>query len=233
MLKSINKELKALADPQKAKELMRFFKTGPGEYGQGDIFRGITIPNLRNIAKKYKDIDIDESLELLHSKYHEDRMLALLIWTIKFPKCSPADQKKLYKLYISSSEYVNNWDLVDLACPKIVGTYLLDKDRKPLYKLAKSKNLWENRMAILATYTFIKKEDFSDTLAISDILLNHPHDLIHKAVGWMLREVGKIDLQTEEDFLIPRYNNMPRTMLRYAIEKFDEPKRQKYLKGKI
>ncbi len=233
MIKDIRKQLKTLDNPQKAGELKRFFKTGPGEYGEGDVFRGITVPQLRKVAKQYKDMEIDQTLELLHSKYHEDRLLALMIWVIKFPKCSAADQKKLFKLYISSSDYVNNWDLVDLACPNIVGAYLLDKDRKPLYKLARSKNLWENRMAVLATFTFIRQGDYTDNLAIADILLNHEHDLIHKAVGWMLREIGKQDMAVEEEFLKPRYNNMPRTMLRYAIEKFEETKRQKYLKGKI
>ena len=233
MLKEILKELKSLADAKKAKDLMRFFKTGPGEYGEGDIFRGITMPQLRQIAKRHQDIEIDQTLELLHSKYHEDRMLALIIWTMKFPRSSPSEQKKLYRLYISSSEYINNWDLIDVACPQIVGGYLIDKDRKPLYKLAQSKNLWENRMAVLATFTFIKNGDFADNFAISDILLNHQHDLIHKAVGWMLREIGKRDHKAEEEFLKPRYNRMPRTMLRYAIEKFEEDKRQKYLKGEI
>ena len=226
-------QLERLASPQKAKEQMRFFKTGPGEYGEGDIFRGITVPELRKIARQYKEIEIDQTLKLLHSKYHEDRLLALLIWVMKFPKCVPAEQKKLFKLYISSSDYINNWDLIDVACPNIVGAYLLDKDRKPLYKLAFSKNLWENRMAVLATFTFIKQGDFEDNLAIADILLNHQHDLIHKAVGWMLREIGKRDLETEEGFLKSRYQKMPRTMLRYATEKFEETKRQKYLKGKI
>jgi len=220
------KEIHSLGNAQKAKDLSRFFKTAKGEYGQGDRFLGVTLPQIRKIAKKYKEIKIIDLEQLLHSDFHEERMTALIIMTLRYP----AEKDKFYKLYIKNRKYINNWDLIDVTCPRIVGDYLLTKPRDILYKFAKSKNLWEKRIAIISTLMFIRNNDFVDTLAIAEILLNDNHDLIHKAVGWMLREVGKKNKNTEEIFLQKYYKIMPRTMLRYAIEKFPELERQKYLK---
>lgn len=231
MLKDLQQELKKLADPEQAKNLSRFFKTGPGQYGEGDIFLGIKVPVLRQVSKKYKALSLADSTTLLKSKLHEERLLALFILVLKFNKADEELRQKIYQLYLDHYQHINNWDLVDLSAPKIVGEFLLDKkDRKILYRLAKSKNLWQKRIAMLSTYTFIKKKDFKDALAIAEILVDDKHDLIHKAVGWMLREIGKIDQATEEAFLDKHVKQMPRTMLRYAIEKFEENKRQVYLK---
>jgi 3-methyladenine DNA glycosylase AlkD len=192
------------------------------------LLLGIVTPDLRSIIKKdSKNISLEELLPFTSSKYHEHRMFAFLSLTYM-----PLS-KDIYDFYISNLRYVNNWDLVDLTAPNIVGRYLYDKDRSILYTLAKSKSLWEQRVSILSTFYFLRQGDFKDTLAISEILLHHEHDLIHKAVGWMLREVGKKDLAVEEKFLKQYYKEMPRTMLRYAIEKFEEKKRQSYLKGTV
>lgn len=223
-------ELQKLKNPGKAQLLGRFFKCGQGEYGAGDKFLGITVPEQRKIVKKYYQIiEIGELDKLLKSKFHEVRLTALLILVEKFSKADEKTKNQIYKIYLKNAKRVNNWDLVDLSAPKIVGGYLLDKDRKILYHLAKSKNIWEKRIAVLATFSFIREKDFTDALKIAEILLNDKHDLIHKAVGWMLREVGNRDLKTEEKFLQKYYKTMPRTMLRYAIEKFPEKKRKKYL----
>lgn len=236
---SLKKDLGDLADPKKTKILSRFFKTGKGEYGEGDIFLGISVPNQRKIAKKYLELSLDELNELLHSKIHEHRQTALLILVDKYKKIrldsSPlrleASQarQEIFDFYLKNTKYINNWDLVDLSAPNIVGNFLLNSNRKVLYKLTVSKNLWEKRIAILATYAFIKNNDFDDILKISTILINDKHDLIHKALGWMLREVGKKNQEVLENFLKKHYRTMPRTMLRYAIEKFDEKKRKSYL----
>lgn len=231
--KSVEKELKKLKDPKKAKILSRFFKTGEGEYGEGDIFLGVTVPKQRQIAKKYIDLSLEELQKLLSGKIHEHRLTALLILVSKYGRANEALKKEIFNFYLKNAKNINNWDLVDLSAPNIIGDFLLNKEKLILYKLAKSKNLWEKRIAILATYTLIKKNQFEDTLKISEILLGDNHDLIHKAVGWMLREVGKRDQQAEESFLKKHYQNMPRTMLRYAIEKFSEAKRKFYLKTKI
>jgi len=228
----VKQDLQIFADPEKAKILSRFFKTGKGEYGEGDVFIGIKVPEQRQVAKKYyKEISLKEVEKLLTSKTHEYRLTALLILTYKYPKLSQEEQKEIVDFYLSNKSYINNWDLIDLSAPKIIGKYLFDKpdERKILYKLAKSKSLWERRIAILTTYTFIREKQFDDTLAISEILLKDDHDLIHKGVGWMLRELGNIDQKTEEQFLKKHYKKMPRTMLRYAIEKFDEKKRKFYM----
>ncbi len=228
MRKDVLEDFKKVTNPQKAEILQRFFKTGKGDYGEGDLFLGIVTPDMRRIIKKYsKTISLEELLPFTSSKYHEHRMFAFLSLTYK-----PVT-KEIYDFYISNLKYVNNWDLVDLTAPNIVGKYLYDKDRSILYTLARSKNLWEQRVSILSTFYFLRQGDFKDTLAIAEILLHHEHDLIHKAVGWMLREVGKKNLITEEEFLKKYYKEMPRTMLRYAIEKFEEEKRQSYLKGTI
>jgi 3-methyladenine DNA glycosylase AlkD len=223
-------ELQKLKNPQKAKDLTRFFKCGKGEYGEGDIFWGIIVPNQRIIAKKYfLNADLADVQKLLKRPIHEHRLTGLFILVYKFEKADEKTRQKIYSLYLKNARRVNNWDLVDLSAPKIVGVYLLNKDRKILYNLARSKNLWEKRIAILATATFIRNDQFDDTLKISKILLKDTHDLIHKAVGWMLREIGKRDLKAEEKFLQKYYKVMPRTTLRYAIEKFPEKKRKYYL----
>ena len=229
--KEIRQAFRHLSDPQRARQALRFFRTGPGEYGEGDRFLGITVPQIRDTVKRCGGLHQKDIIRLLQSPYHEERLLAALVLVQRFKQGDPNQQETLYQLYMKHKKYINGWDLVDLSAPNIVGTYLLDKDKKRLYQLAVSKNLWERRMAILATLAFIKQGRFDDTLAIADILLEDRHDLIHKAVGWMLREIGKRDLAAEEAYLKDRYHRMPRTMLRYAIEKFVEIRRQQYLKG--
>jgi 3-methyladenine DNA glycosylase AlkD len=233
MVDEISKRLKQLADKEQAKVLQRFFKTGPGEYGEGDIFLGIKVPVIRKLAKEHRDISFKDVRQHLKSAIHEERLLALLLLVHNYSKGGEPVRKIIYDHYLKNTGYVNNWDLVDLSAEHIVGAYLVDKSRRPLYSLARSKSLWERRIAMISTFHFIKQNDFADTLKLSEKLLNDEEDLIHKAVGWMLREVGKRDLQTEEDFLKNHYQKMPRTMLRYAIEKFPESKRQGYLKGRV
>jgi len=230
-LKKLKLDLRKYSDKKKAKIVQRFFKTGPGEYAEGDIFLGITVPMLRILSKQYQSLAFNETLQLLKSRIHEERLLSLLILILKYRKVDLSKKRKIYKAYLNHSKYVNNWDLVDVAAKHIVGDYLKDKDRTPLYKLARSDSLWERRIAILSTFHFIENNDFEDTLKIAEILISDPHDLIHKAVGWMLREVGKRDRDSEERFLKKYYTVMPRTMLRYAVERFPESKRQAYLKG--
>ena len=227
-------EIQALANKEIAKHSLRFFKTAKGEYGHGDIFLGVRTPQIRLIAKKHIGISTTEMKTLIKSKYHEERLLGLIILVNKYSKAKDEKSKnQLYKIYVSSFKYVNNWDLVDVTCPHIIGKHLMDNNRSILYSWAKSDDLWTKRIAIVSTHWFIRKNDLQDTFKIAEMLLNDEHDLIHKAVGWMLREAGKRDLEKEEIFLKKHYKNMPRTMLRYSIEKFPEPKRQKYLKGKI
>lgn len=227
----IKSELIALADPQKANFATRYFKTGKGEYGEGDVFLGLTVPQTRQVAKKHTDLSPDELEKLLHDKIHEFRLAALMIMTEKFRTAGESERKELFQFYLANTKFINNWDLIDGSAPGIVGGYLLDKpkERKILYKLAQSKSLWERRTAILSTYTFLKQKDLKDTLVIAEILINDPQDLIHKAVGWMLREVGKRDQNAEETFLNKYYKTMPRTMLRYAIERLSPTKRHKYM----
>jgi 3-methyladenine DNA glycosylase AlkD len=230
----LKKELQNLADKKQAEILQRFFKTGRGQYGEGDKFLGIKVPVQRKIAKKYKQLNVDEIRRLLGSKIHEHRLIALFILIYQYNSGDEDIKRRIYKLYLDNTKHINNWDLVDLSAPNIVGKFLLNKDRKLLYLLAKSKNLWERRVAVLATFEFIKNNESEDTFAIAEILLKDTHDLLHKAVGWMLREVGKrIAPEKEEAFLQKHYKEMPRTMLRYAIERFDEEKRKKYLDDKI
>ena len=230
-LSTFGKDIKKLSNPEKAQFLQRFFKTGKGEYAEGDIFLGIVVPVQRQLAKKFKDLSFNKLKELITSKYHEERLIALLILVERFQKADESEKEKIVKFYLDYRKGINNWDLVDLSAPKILGEYLLDKEKSLLCKFAKSNDLWEKRIAVLSTFTFIKKKDFTDALKIYEILLNDKHDLIHKAVGWMLRELGKVDLKTEEEFLKKHYKTMPRTMLRYAIEKFPEKTRRAYLKG--
>jgi 3-methyladenine DNA glycosylase AlkD len=232
-LEEIQKKLKSLGNEEKAKKHQSFFKTGPGEYGEGDIFIGVTVPELRKLAKEYKTITLKEVKQLLHSSIHEERLLSLFLLIYQYSKGDEPEKKRIYELYLKNTKFINNWDLVDSSAGQIVGDFLFDKSKKPLFDLVKSDNLWERRISIISTFYFIKHNQFPDTLKISEILLSDREDLIHKAVGWMLREVGKRDIRTEENFLKKHYKNMPRTMLRYAIEKFPESKRQRYLKGKI
>ncbi len=230
-IKELRQDLRKNSSKKQAEILRRFFKTGPGEYAQGDMFLGIKVPVLRAIVKQYKNLAFGQTLQLLKSKIHEERLLSLLILILKYQEADLQGKEKIYKTYLTYSRYINNWDLVDVTAKHIIGAFLADKDRTPIYKLAKSDSLWERRIAILSTSHFIEHNDFDDTLKIAEILLSDPHDLIHKAVGWMLREVGKKDIACEEKFLKKYCKIMPRTMLRYAIERFPQPKRQAYLRG--
>ena len=228
----IKSDIRKAGNKKKAKLLAGYFKTRKGEYGEGDIFLGLTVPKSREIAIKNKDLSLRDIESLLKSKIHEERLIALLLLVYNYEK-HPEKQKGIYNFYLRNTKYINNWDLVDLSSHEIVGNYLLNKDKSVLYKLAKSKTIWERRIAIISTAACIRKNRFSDTLEISRLLLHDKHDLIHKAVGWMLRELGKKDLRVLEDFLKGHYKSMPRTMLRYSIERFKESKRKQYLKGKI
>ena len=201
-LLKIKKEISQLANPRQAKILSRFFKTGPGEYGEGDIFLGIKVPVQRTVVKKFRELPLKDTVALLRSRIHEHRLIALLILVDQYKKSEPLIQKKIYEVYLKNTDKINNWDLVDLTAPNIVGAYLIDKSRQPLYHLARSKSLWERRIAILATLAFIRHYDFKDALALAKILLHDSHDLIHKAVGWMLRELGKRNHAVEEKFLL-------------------------------
>lgn len=225
----IQRELASISDMNSAAILQRFFKTGLGEYGEGDIFRGIRVPVLRAISKKYDAISLSDIDVLLRSKFHEDRLLALLMMVRKFVASENEVKKDIYDLYLSRTVFVNNWDLVDTSAEHIVGAYLIDKDRETLYRLVRSQLLWERRIAIMSTFHYIKRKEFVDTLKLAELLLGDKDDLIHKAVGWMLREIGKRNLELEEEFLNTHSQCMPRVMLRYAIEKFPEVKRQLYL----
>ncbi len=229
----IRHRLRNYASKEKASALRGFFKTGPGQYGEGDLFLGVVVPNIRKVARECREAPLGEITKLLSSAYHEERLLALLMLVDRFSKGDDATREKIYGLYLKNIRHINNWDLVDLTAPNIVGAYLSDKSRKPLYAFAKSRDLWKRRISIMATFLFIKQKDFSDTLKIAAMLLSDDHDLIHKAVGWMLREVGKRDLRVEEQFLKRYYKTMPRTMLRYAIERFPEAERKGYLNGKV
>ncbi len=232
-LKDVKAHMQELSNPKIAEHSLRFFKTGPGEYGEGDVFLGIRVPVTRKVARKFRELPLEQVLKLLKSKFHEERLLALFMLVALFKKGNDKEKQNIYEAYLNHTEYINNWDLVDSSAHQIVGGYLFERDRKRLYQLAKSKSLWERRISMIATYTFIKKDDFEDTLKLSEILLTDEEDLMHKAVGWMLREVGKKDIEVEEKFLRKHYKKMPRTMLRYAIERFEEEKRQGYLKGEI
>ena len=232
-VKKIQEELESMSDERIASHSLRFFKTGPGQYGEGDLFRGIRVPSLRKLAKKYSYLSLDEVDQVLCSSYHEDRLMALFMMVNLYKKGDQNQQNEVFDLYLERMDQVNNWDLVDSSAHWIVGPHIESTDRSLLDRMAESSNLWERRVAIIATLYYIKKNEFEDTLRISDLLLEDSEDLIHKAVGWMLREVGKRDLQVENLFLQPRYKRMPRTMLRYAIEKFPETLRQDYLQGRI
>ncbi len=230
-LRRIRRKLQNRSNGKKAKILQKFFKTGPGEYAEGDVFCGCTVPEIRKIAREHLNIGLNEAAKLLRSRVHEERLLALLIFVLRYPKASDEEKNKIHGLYLKNTKYINNWDLVDLSAAHIVGAHLNGKSKKPLYLLTKSRSLWERRIAIISTFYYIRNHRFGDALRISEKLLSDREDLIHKAVGWMLREVGKRDLTVEEKFLKKHHAGMPRTMLRYAIEKFPESKRLLYLKG--
>lgn len=229
----LKNDLHKFADTEKAIFLQRFFKTGKGEYAEGDILIGVTVPQSRAIAKKYFNISLTDNIKLIRSKIHEERLVALFILCDKFNKGNEDEKKKIYKLYLDNTKFINNWDLVDSSAYKIVGEYLLNRDRSILYKLVKSKLLWDRRIAVISTLAFIKKGQLIDTFLLSELLLNDKEDLMHKACGWMMREAGKFDITLVEEFIIKNYNKMPRTMLRYAIEKFPEAKRKSFLQGKF
>jgi 3-methyladenine DNA glycosylase AlkD len=232
-VQKIQKYLRQFANKEKARLLQGFFKTGPGQYGEGDKFLGVMVPNIRRTVKEFADAPLAEVLKLLRSSFHEERLLALLLLVHQFEKGDEGLRKWIYTRYLKNMKYINNWDLVDLSAPKIVGPYLERSSRSLLYRFVRSKNLWERRIAILATFPFIRKGDFGDALALAEALLDDDHDLMHKAVGWMLREVGKKDVAVLEIFIRKYYGRMPRTALRYAIERFPEAKRQKYLRNEI
>ena len=225
LTKTITNRLQALSDAEKREIFPKFFKAGKGEYGEGDRFLGVTVPNIRAIAKLHKDISIEEIRELLQSEWHEVRLCALIIMVEKSKKKDEALRKELFNLYLSQTKRINNWDLVDLSCRFIIGEYLLDKSRDILYQLAQSPLLWDNRIAIVSTYAFIRKGQLEDTYALSDLMMQHPHDLMHKAIGWMLREAGKRNPERLYDYVMSHRADMPRTMLRYAIEKFSPKER--------
>lgn len=226
----ITDELQAFSTEEKREVLPRFFKTGKGEYGEGDHFLGVAVPDTRTVAKQHKDISLDEIRNLMQSEWHEVRLCALLIMVEKSKKKDETLRKQLFDLYLSQTSRINNWDLVDLSCSFIVGEFLLDKSRDILYQLAQSPLLWDNRIAIVSTYAFIRKGQLDDTYVLSDLMMKHPHDLMHKAIGWMLREAGKRDPERLYDYVMNHRAEMPRTMLRYAIEKFGPKERSVLMK---
>jgi len=232
--KQVEKALLSKANPEKAAFFPRFFRSGPGEYGEGDRFIGVVVPDQRKIAKQFKALPLKEIESLLHNPFHECRLTALLILVDQFQKSKTGpEQKAIYDFYVKQVDRVNNWDLVDSSCHKIMGPWLIERSRNQLFKFAKAKHLWKNRIAIVTTYYFIRRGDLETTIEIAEILLEHPHDLIHKAVGWMLRELGKENQDLLIGFLQKHFEKMPRTMLRYAIEKFPKAKRAMFLKGKF
>lgn len=230
--RAISKQLRTLADAEIARHSQGFFKTGKGEYGEGDRFLGIRVPVLRRYIRQFRDVALDEVLRLLASDYHEERLFALLLLVDKFKRGPDPQRRWIYQHYLANTHHINNWDLVDCSADKIVGVWLRQRSRKPLYRLARSTSLWERRIAIMATFHLIRQHDFEDALAICELLLNDEKDLIHKAAGWMLREIGKRDTAVEMAFLDVHYAVMPRTMLRYAIERSPEADRRAYLIGK-
>lgn len=232
-VESIQQELSSLGDARLASFQQGFFKTNEGGYGAGDLFRGIRVPRLRELSRKHRNTSPVEAEQLLGSPYHEDRLLALLILVHRYPRSDERVKNEIYKSYLKNTRFINNWDLVDASAPHIVGRHLHQRSRATLYKLACSGGLWERRIAVMATAHFIKHGDFDDTLKIARMLLDDREDLVHKAVGWMLREIGKRDSAIEEDFLEAHYKRMPRVMLRYAIEKFPPSERRRYLRGEV
>ena len=231
-ISELKKTVKKYSHPGKADVLQRFFKTGKGEYAEGDVFAGLSVPTSRKIARQFKGLSYNDLSKLIKSRIHEERLIALFILINRMKTAEAKEKEKIYKFYIRNLKYVNNWDLVDLSAHKIIGEYLFDKDKKLLFELRKGR-LWERRIAVMSTFNFIRNNDYRTTLKLCKLLLKDKEDLIHKATGWMLREIGNRNLKTEEDFLKQHYKIMPRTMLRYAIEKFPGKKRKAYLLGKI
>jgi 3-methyladenine DNA glycosylase AlkD len=232
-LAAIRAELRELGDPVRATHSLRFFKTGPGQYGEGDKFLGLTVPAMRRLARKYRSLDDDAALELLASPWHEERLVALLLLVDGYERGDEARRQKIHRAYLANSRWINNWDLVDSSAEYVIGSHLDADEIKLLERLARSNNIWERRIAIVSTFHFIKRNEFRPTISIATILLGDSHDLIHKAVGWMLREVGKRDRKTLDTFLKKHYRKMPRTMLRYAIERHPETIRRRYLAGTL
>jgi 3-methyladenine DNA glycosylase AlkD len=226
------RDLRKVSTRARAKVSQRFFKTGPGEYGEGDRFLGTTVPDLRTLSAKYEAVSLKDLSSLLKSPWHEERLLALLILVRQYERGAQPARNAIHKLYLGHTKYINNWDLVDASADAIVGAHLYEGDRGLLHTLAQSRSVWERRIAILASFYYIKKGEYEDTLTITELLLRDEHDLIHKAVGWMLREIGKRDQAVEERFLKTHAARMPRTMLRYAIERFPEPLRRRYLNAR-
>ena len=229
----IQARLEQMGDPEDARFVQRYFRGGPGEYGEGDRFLGIRAPALRALAREYRGLPLEQVETLLRSGWHEARLLALLLMADAYPRADEAGREALYRTYLANTRFINNWDLVDSSAPHVVGAHLAERDRSVLDRLARSESLWERRIAILATQHFIRRGDFATTLHVAELLVDDPHDLIHKAVGWMLREVGNRDRAAEEAFLRRHHRTMPRTMLRYAIEKFPPDLRQRYLRGEM
>jgi 3-methyladenine DNA glycosylase AlkD len=229
----LSKTLRQLGDPAIAAHSQGFFKTGPGEYAEGDRFLGIRVPVLRTQAKRYREMPLPEILQLLTSPYHEERLCSLLLLVERFTRGDASERSEIFHQYLKHTHHINNWDLVDSSAPQIVGAYLAEKDKRPLYLLAGSQSLWERRIAIMASFHFIRQHHFDVTLSLAERLLSDRETLIHKAVGWMLREVGNRDGKLERRFLQRHYETMPRTMLRYAIEKFPPEERKRYLKSEI
>jgi len=224
--------LRELSDSNIAAHSLRFFKTGKGEYGEGDRFLGIRVPTIRQCVREYRAISLEDTTELLKSPFHEARLLALLILVAKYASANmKVEQEAVYRAYLGNTEFINNWDLVDCSAEQVVGAHLFLGDRKPIYRLVRSQSLWERRIGIISTFHFVKRKDFTDTLECARLLLHDKEDLIHKAAGWMLREVGKRNHNAEEKFLERHYKQMPRTMLRYAIERFPDKERLSYLHG--
>ena len=232
-LAALRADLMALADPDYATHSLRFFKTGPGQYGEGDKFLGLTVPEMRTIVRKYRGLDDEGALELLASPWHEERLVALLLLVQGYKRGDERRRQTIHRAYLANTRWINNWDLVDLSAEHVVGPHIDAGEIALLERLARSKNLWERRIAIVATFHFIKRDEFRPTLKIATMLLQDSHDLIHKAVGWMLREVGKRDRSTLDGFLKKHYHTMPRTMLRYAIERHPETLRKRYLAGRV
>jgi len=232
-LAAIRAELQELGDPVRATHSLRFFKTGPGEYGEGDKFLGLTVPAMRTLVRKYRALADDAALELLASPWHEERLVALLLLVDGYKHGDDRRRQKIHRAYLANARWINNWDLVDSSAEHVVGPHLEAGDISLLERLARSRNIWERRIAIVSTFHFIKRNEFRPTLKIASILLRDSHDLIHKAVGWMLREVGKRDRKTLDAFLKKHYREMPRTMLRYAIERHPERTRKRYLAGSV
>lgn len=230
----VMEELGKYEDPSSAQFAARFFKTGPGEYGEGDVFIGLTVPQVRSVCKMYQKLSLPQIEQLLESEIHEHRLAAVIIMTEQAKCASEEDRKQLYELYLRRTDRINNWDLVDVSCREVVGGYLMERSRKPLYKLADSGSIWERRIAIVSTWQFIRVGQLADTFAIAELLLSDTHDLIHKAVGWMLREAGKKDEEALKNFLDQHAYHMPRTMLRYSIERLQPDERAFYMnmKGK-